>query len=57
MYGGSSSVGLFQVQIAKAAGYRVVATASEENHALVKEYGADEVVDVGALCGQQENAS
>lgn len=45
VYGGSTSVGFFAIQLAKLAGYKVVATASEHNHALVKEYGADAVVD------------
>lgn len=42
--GGSSSVGLFLVQWAKLAGFRVVATASEHNFGLVKDYGAEEVL-------------
>lgn len=45
VYGGSTSVGLFAIQLAKLAGYKVVTTASEHNHALVKEYGADAAVD------------
>jgi NADPH:quinone reductase-like Zn-dependent oxidoreductase len=45
VYGGSTSVGLFAVQLAKLAGYKVVATASQRNFDLVKSYGADEVVD------------
>lgn len=45
VYGGSTSVGLFAVQLAKLAGYKVVATASPRNFDLVKSYGADEVVD------------
>lgn len=45
IYGGSSSVGLFAVQLAKFAGYNVVATSSPRNFDLVKEYGADVVVD------------
>lgn len=42
--GGSTQVGLFLIQWAKLAGYRVVATASEKNFDLVRKYGADEVV-------------
>ena len=37
---------MFAVQLAKLAGYKVVATASPKNFDLVKSYGADEVVDV-----------
>jgi NADPH:quinone reductase-like Zn-dependent oxidoreductase len=48
VYGGSTAVGLFAVQLAKLAGYKVVATASPKNFDLVKSYGADEVVDVSA---------
>lgn len=33
-------------QLAKLAGYKVIATASPKNFDLVKSYGADEVVDV-----------
>jgi NADPH:quinone reductase-like Zn-dependent oxidoreductase len=46
VYGGSTAVGMFAVQLAKLAGYKVVATASPKNFDLVKSYGADEVVDV-----------
>jgi len=45
IYGGSTSVGLFALQLAKAMGYKVVSTASPHSFDLVKEYGADEVVD------------
>jgi threonine dehydrogenase-like Zn-dependent dehydrogenase len=45
VYGGSTSVGLFAVQLAKLAGFKVVATCSPKNFDLVKSYGADEVVD------------
>ncbi|KAJ9108603.1 hypothetical protein QFC19_002320 [Naganishia cerealis] len=45
VYGGSTSVGLFAVQLAKLAGFKVVATCSSRNFDLVKQYGADEVVD------------
>jgi NADPH:quinone reductase-like Zn-dependent oxidoreductase len=43
--GGSSSVGLFAVQLAKLIGYKVVATSSPHSFDLVKAYGADAVVD------------
>ncbi|WVQ71505.1 hypothetical protein IAR50_001044 [Cryptococcus sp. DSM 104548] len=45
VYGGSTSVGLFAVQLAKALGYRVLAFASPHSNDLVKSYGADAVVD------------
>lgn len=45
IYGGSSAVGLFALQLAKFLGYKVVTTASKHNHDLVKQYGADEVFD------------
>lgn len=41
--GGSSSVGAFAIQIAKAKGCRVVASASGKNETFVKGLGADEV--------------
>lgn len=43
--GGSTQVGLFFIQYAKLSGFKVVATSSEKNFGLLKEYGADEVVD------------
>lgn len=45
IYGGSSGVGMQAVQLAKALGYKVAATASKHNFDLVKGYGADEVFD------------
>lgn len=45
IYGGSSSVGLFAIQLAKFAGYSVITTCSPRNFDLVKEHGADVVVD------------
>jgi NADPH:quinone reductase-like Zn-dependent oxidoreductase len=45
IYGGSTSVGLFALQLAKLAGYKVIATSSPGNFDLVRTYGADEVVD------------
>ncbi|KAI0396982.1 zinc-binding dehydrogenase [Xylariaceae sp. FL0594] len=43
--GGTSSVGLFAVQLAKLAGLYVIATASAQNHDLLKSLGADATVD------------
>ncbi|PYH81052.1 NAD(P)-binding protein [Aspergillus uvarum CBS 121591] len=45
IYGASSSVGLFAVQLAKMANLFVIATASKRNHDLVRGYGADVVID------------
>jgi NADPH:quinone reductase-like Zn-dependent oxidoreductase len=43
--GAAGGVGLFVVQLAKARGARVVATASPSNHEFLRRMGADEVVD------------
>ncbi|GAA6040359.1 hypothetical protein JCM8097_007574 [Rhodosporidiobolus ruineniae] len=43
VWGGSTSVGLYAVQLLNAAGYTVVATASEKNFATVEEFGAHAV--------------
>ncbi|GAA6000176.1 hypothetical protein JCM5350_005432 [Sporobolomyces pararoseus] len=45
VWGGSASVGSAAIQLAKASGLRVVATASPANHEVVKALGADEVID------------
>ncbi|KAG4441171.1 hypothetical protein IFR05_003342 [Cadophora sp. M221] len=45
IYSGASSVGLFAIQLARKAGYTVVATASPHSFDLVKRYGADDVFD------------
>ena len=45
----TGSVGMFAVQLAHAAGYKVVTTASPRNHDLLKSFGADEVFDVRPL--------
>lgn len=45
IYAGSSTVGLFAMQMAKKAGYTVVTTASPHSFELVKRYGADHVFD------------
>src|SRR6266540_2491880 len=45
IHGGSGGVGSFAIQIAKARGARVIATASTANHDLLKQLGADVAVD------------
>lgn len=45
--GGAGSVGQYSVQIAKALGYKVVATCSQKTATLVKDLGADAVIDYG----------
>lgn len=45
VWGGSTSVGMNAVQLAHAAGYDVVSTASPRNHEKVRSLGADVVVD------------
>lgn len=45
IYSAASAVGLFAIQIAKAAGWTVIATASSRSTELVKRYGADAVFD------------
>jgi NADPH:quinone reductase-like Zn-dependent oxidoreductase len=53
--GGSSSVGAFAIQLAKAQGIRVVATASAKNEDLVRSLGADEVGFIHSLCIKYSN--
>jgi len=45
IHGGSGGVGSFAVQIAKARGARVIATASTQNQDLLKQLGADVAID------------
>jgi len=45
IHGGSGGVGSFAVQIAKARGARVIATASTANQDLLKQLGADVTID------------
>ncbi|THH08993.1 hypothetical protein EW146_g8812 [Bondarzewia mesenterica] len=48
VWGGSSSVGLYAIQLARTINLRVIATASPHNHALVRAHGADVVIDYHA---------
>ena len=48
IHGGAGGVGSFAVQVAKAAGTRVLATASAENQGLLKELGTDLAIDYKA---------
>ena len=49
IWGGSSSVGSAAIQLAVAAGYRVVTTSSPRNYLLCKSLGASEVFDHSSL--------
>lgn len=42
----TGSVGMYALQLAHVAGYKVVTVASLKNHALCKSFGADFVFDV-----------
>ena len=46
IYGGSTSVGQYAIQLAKLSGYKVATVASSHNHELIKNLGADVVFDV-----------
>ena len=48
IHGGAGAVGLFAVQLAHLHGAHVIATASAENAELVKQLGADQVIDYKA---------
>ena len=43
--GGTTSVGMYAIELAKTIGLKVVATCSPRSNDLVKSFGADEVVD------------
>src|SRR5437868_11716533 len=45
IHGGSGGVGSFAIQIAKARGAKVIATASTANQDLLKQLGADVAID------------
>jgi len=46
IYGGSSGVGQFGIQLAKLSGYKVVTVASPRNHEFLRGLGADAIFDV-----------
>ena len=54
IHAGAGGVGSLAVQLAKAAGARVIATGSRENSALIRSLGADEVIDYRALKFEDE---
>ncbi|MDT2772187.1 NADP-dependent oxidoreductase [Enterococcus durans] len=45
IHAGAGGVGIYAIQLAKNAGAFVITTASEKNHKLLKELGADQVID------------
>lgn len=45
VYGGSTSVGMYAIQLAKLSGYTVIATSSASNFDLLKSLGATAVYD------------
>lgn len=49
IHGGAGGVGHIAIQMAKLSGAYVIATASGKNHALVRSFGADEVIDYTAV--------
>lgn len=45
IHAGAGGVGIYAIQLAKNVGATVITTASEKNHPLLKELGADQVID------------
>ncbi|KAH8103403.1 GroES-like protein [Cristinia sonorae] len=45
IYGGSTSVGMYAIQLAHFAGYKVATVASPNHHDLLRSYGADLILD------------
>ncbi len=54
VHAGAGGVGVFAVQLAKAAGARVLATGRSENTELIKSLGADEVIDYRKVRFEEE---
>lgn len=57
IHAGAGGVGHFAVQLARARGARVIATASEQNREFVRELGADEVIDYRARPFEEQVSS
>jgi NADPH:quinone reductase-like Zn-dependent oxidoreductase len=57
IYAGSTSVGLFAIQLAKAANLTVITTCSPHSFDLVKSYGADAVYDYRSSTAVQDIAA
>jgi NADPH:quinone reductase-like Zn-dependent oxidoreductase len=45
IWSGATAVGQYAIQLARAAGYHVITTASPKNHALLEQMGAAEIYD------------
>jgi len=45
IWSGATAVGQWAIQLARAAGYHVITTASSKNHALLEKMGASEIYD------------
>ena len=54
VHAGAGGVGVYAVQLAKAAGARVLATGRSENAELIRDLGADEVIDYRACRFEDE---
>jgi NADPH2:quinone reductase len=54
VHAGAGGVGAFAVQLAKAAGARVIATGRAVNHDLIRRLGADEVIDYQSVKFEDE---
>jgi len=54
VHAGAGGVGCFAVQLAKAAGARVLATGRKENDAFIRALGADEVIDYRSVRFEDE---
>jgi NADPH2:quinone reductase len=54
VHAGAGGVGSLAIQIAKAAGARVIATGRKENEALIRSLGADEVIDYRTVKFEEE---
>src|SRR5205823_12902131 len=57
IHGGSGGVGTFALQIAKARGAKVIATASTANQDLLKQLGVDQPIDYTTTKRSEEHTS